>query len=69
MSKVNEVYKMLAELNTINNELNEKLEIINYTLNQNCNYLEEIKRIYGEKMIHLTVEHVKDKNAPIPINI
>ena len=69
MSKVNQIYKMLAELNTTNNELNEKLEIINYTLNQNYNYLEDIQNTYGEIMVKLTIGYVKDKYAPIPVNI
>lgn len=69
MSKVNQIYKMLAELNTTNNELNEKLEIINYTLNQNYNYLEDIQNTYGEIMVKLTIGYVKDKDVPIPVNI
>ena len=62
MSKINEIYKMLAELNSSNNKLNEQIEIINYNLNQNIDYLNDIQKIYSEIMVNFTKQYIKDIN-------
>jgi hypothetical protein len=64
-TKLNELYKIISELNSINNTLNEQMELINDSLEKNVNYLEEIQSKYGDIMFNLTIQYHKNKDKYI----